>query len=76
MTLAALTYLVLDIDPARGGARFTLAVRAAFLVRQALADSGLAGAVKTSGSKGVHVPRADRASAVGSGGTWLRSPAR
>jgi bifunctional non-homologous end joining protein LigD len=48
------TYLVLDIDPPEGGA-FTLAVRAAELVRQALADSGLAGAVKTSGSKGVHV---------------------
>jgi bifunctional non-homologous end joining protein LigD len=48
------TYLVLDIDPPSGGA-FTLAVRAAWLVRQALADAGLAGAVKTSGSKGVHV---------------------
>jgi DNA primase len=30
-------------------------VAAAFLVRQALADAGLGGAVKTSGSKGVHV---------------------
>ena len=30
-------------------------MRGAFLVRQALADAGLAGAVKTSGSKGVHV---------------------
>jgi bifunctional non-homologous end joining protein LigD len=48
------TCLVLDIDPPEGGA-FTLAVRAAGLARQALADSGLAGAVKTSGSKGVHV---------------------
>ncbi len=48
------TYLVLDIDPPEGGA-FALAVRAAWLVRQALADTGLAGAVKTSGSKGVHV---------------------
>jgi bifunctional non-homologous end joining protein LigD len=48
------TCLVLDIDPPEGGA-FTLAVRAAMLVRQALADAGLAGAVKTSGSKGVHV---------------------
>jgi bifunctional non-homologous end joining protein LigD len=48
------TCLVLDIDPPEGGA-FTLAVRAAALVRQALADAGLAGAVKTSGSKGVHV---------------------
>jgi bifunctional non-homologous end joining protein LigD len=48
------TCLVLDIDPPEGGA-FTLAVRAAMLARQALADEGLAGAVKTSGSKGVHV---------------------
>jgi DNA ligase D-like protein (predicted polymerase) len=48
------TYLVLDIDPPSGDA-FPLAVRAAWLVRQALADSGLAGAVKTSGAKGVHV---------------------
>jgi bifunctional non-homologous end joining protein LigD len=48
------TCLVLDIDPPEGGA-FTLAVRAAGLARQALADAGLAGAVKTSGSKGVHV---------------------
>ncbi len=48
------TYLVLDIDPPEEGA-FALAVRAAWLVRQVLADTGLAGAVKTSGSKGVHV---------------------
>jgi bifunctional non-homologous end joining protein LigD len=48
------TCLVLDIDPPEGGA-FILAVRAAELVRQALADAGLTGAVKTSGSKGVHV---------------------
>src|SRR2546422_3880244 len=32
-----------------------MAVRAAQLVRQALADVGLEGAVKTSGAKGVHV---------------------
>ena len=49
------SYLVLDIDPPEGNAAFGLAVRAALLVRQALADLGLAGAVKTSGSKGVHV---------------------
>ena len=48
------TYLVLDIDPPPGGP-FGQAVAAAQLVRQALADLGLAGAVKTSGSKGVHV---------------------
>jgi bifunctional non-homologous end joining protein LigD len=48
------TYLVLDIDPPSGG-EFRQAVAAARLVRQALADVGLAGAVKTSGAKGVHV---------------------
>lgn len=48
------THLVLDIDPPEAGA-FPLAVRAAHLVRQALADLGLAGAVKTSGAKGLHV---------------------
>ena len=48
------THLVLDIDPPAGDT-FGLAVRAAHLVRQALADVGLAGAVKTSGAKGVHV---------------------
>jgi bifunctional non-homologous end joining protein LigD len=48
------TYLVLDIDPPEGDA-FGLAVRAAWLVREALAGLGLAGAVKTSGAKGVHV---------------------
>ncbi len=44
----------MDIDPPPGGP-FGHAVAAARLVRQALADAGLAGAVKTSGSKGVHV---------------------
>jgi bifunctional non-homologous end joining protein LigD len=48
------THLVLDLDPPIGDA-FRLAVLAAQLVRQALADAGLAGAVKTSGAKGVHV---------------------
>ncbi|MDQ1734375.1 MAG: bifunctional non-ous end joining protein LigD [Pseudonocardiales bacterium] len=48
------THLVLDIDPPEGAA-FRLAVQAAQLVHQALADAGLAGAVKTSGAKGVHV---------------------
>jgi bifunctional non-homologous end joining protein LigD len=47
------SYLILDIDPPEGA--FDLAVRAAGLVRQALAGAGLAGAVKTSGAKGVHV---------------------
>ena len=37
------------------GDSFSMAVRAARLVRQALAEVGLQGAVKTSGAKGVHV---------------------
>src|SRR5260370_3864930 len=47
------TYLVLDIDPPSVGA-FRAAVGAAKLVRQALAEAGLAGAVKTSGAKRLH----------------------
>jgi len=46
--------LVIDLDPPAGDA-FGHVVAAAALVRQALADSGLAGAVKTSGAKGVHI---------------------
>ena len=58
------THLVLDIDPPSdappsgdlpSAGEFGLAVRAAHLVRHALAEAGLAGAVKTSGAKGVHV---------------------
>ncbi len=54
------THLVLDLDPPEG-AGFDVVVQAAFLVRQALADTELEAAVKTSGSKGVHilVPLAD-----------------
>jgi bifunctional non-homologous end joining protein LigD len=48
------SYLVLDIDPPEGGP-FAQAVAAARLVREALAGLGLIGAVKTSGSKGLHV---------------------
>jgi len=48
------SYLILDLDPPEGDS-FRQAVGAAFLVRQALADAGLVGAVKTSGAKGVHV---------------------
>jgi bifunctional non-homologous end joining protein LigD len=48
------THLVVDIDPPTPDA-FSLAVGAARLVHQALDDAGLAGAVKTSGAKGVHV---------------------
>jgi bifunctional non-homologous end joining protein LigD len=52
--LDRVTHLVLDLDPPSAGA-FDMAVRAARLVRQVLADAGLSGAVKTSGAKGVHV---------------------
>jgi bifunctional non-homologous end joining protein LigD len=48
------THLILDIDPPPGDT-FSAAVKAALLVRQALSETGLAGAVKTSGAKGVHV---------------------
>jgi bifunctional non-homologous end joining protein LigD len=48
------THLVLDIDPPDADA-FRLAVAAARLTQQALAEAGLAGAVKTSGAKGLHV---------------------
>jgi len=49
------THLVLDLDPPVGAGGFTLAVQAAHAVRRVLTDSGLEGAVKTSGAKGVHV---------------------
>lgn len=49
------TYLVLDLDPPEDSDSFRHAVEAAKLVRQALADLGLSGALKTSGAKGVHV---------------------
>jgi DNA ligase D len=49
-----ITHLVLDLDPPDADA-FSMAGRAAHLVRQALADVGLEGAVKTSGAKGLHV---------------------
>ena len=48
------TGLVLDLDPPED-AGFPAVVAAAQLVRRALDDAGLGGAVKTSGSKGVHV---------------------
>ena len=54
------THLVLDLDPPEGDG-FAMAVRVAHLVRATLDDAGLAGAVKLSGAKGVHiyVPLAD-----------------
>ena len=48
------SHLVLDLDPPSTDT-FPQAVRAAHLVRQVLRDAGLDGAVKTSGSKGLHV---------------------
>ncbi|MDZ4269970.1 MAG: ATP-dependent DNA ligase [Mycobacterium sp.] len=47
------THLVLDLDPPDDD--FAKVVAVARLVRQALADNGLSGAVKTSGAKGIHV---------------------
>lgn len=48
------THLVLDLDPPADDA-FPAVVAVAHVVRRALADCGLAGAVKTSGAKGIHV---------------------
>ncbi|PZF82398.1 DNA polymerase domain-containing protein [Jiangella anatolica] len=48
------THLIMDIDPPEGET-FAAAAAAAQLVRRALAADGLDGAVKTSGSKGVHI---------------------
>jgi bifunctional non-homologous end joining protein LigD len=46
--------MVMDLDPPEG-AGFEVVTAAAHLVRRALDDAGMAGAVKTSGSKGLHV---------------------
>ncbi len=48
------THLILDLDPPTPD-DFAAVVRAADLVRAALSEVGLTGAVKTSGSKGVHI---------------------
>ena len=48
-------FMVIDIDPPEGKDSFRLAVRAAHLVREVLDKAELTGAVKTSGSKGVHI---------------------
>lgn len=58
------TYLILDLDPPVG-AEFEAVVATARLVERALAGAGLSGAVKTSGSKGLHifVPLVDGADA-------------
>ena len=57
------TGLVLDLDPPED-ADFDTVIRVAGLVRQALDEAGLAGAVKTSGSKGLHVVVPVRGAAV------------
>jgi bifunctional non-homologous end joining protein LigD len=62
------TELILDLDPPPepdADGAFGRAVAAAGLVRQALTDAGLAGAVKTSGAKGLHVVVPLRAPASG-----------
>jgi bifunctional non-homologous end joining protein LigD len=46
-------FVVFDLDPPGGG--FTLAVRVAHLVREALEDLELRSYVKTSGANGIHV---------------------
>jgi DNA ligase D len=48
------THLVLDLDPPEGEG-VAAAARVAHLVRATLDDAGLAGAVKLSGAKGVHI---------------------
>lgn len=54
------SWVVLDLDPPESDGlerwgRDGTVVRTARLVQQALADAGLTGAVKTSGSKGLHI---------------------
>jgi len=49
-----MTHLVLDLDPPEGSG-FGHVVEVAHLVHRALDELGLAGGVKTSGAKGVHV---------------------
>jgi bifunctional non-homologous end joining protein LigD len=46
-------FVVFDLDPPEGG--FTLAVRVAHLVREALEELGLRSYAKTSGADGIHV---------------------
>lgn len=48
------THLVLDLDPPEGS-DFSVVVAVAHVVRAALESVGLAGAVKTSGAKGIHI---------------------
>ena len=46
---------MLDLDPPEGAAFDVVVADGAAWCRQALTDAGLAGAVKTSGAKGVHI---------------------
>jgi DNA ligase D len=48
------THLVIDLDPPSSDA-FEMAVAVAHLVHRALDELGLAGALKTSGAKGLHI---------------------
>lgn len=48
------THLILDLDPP-DDAPFSAVVAVAHLVRRALTASGLSGAIKTSGSRGLHI---------------------
>lgn len=48
------SHLIMDLDPPEGG-DFALVAGAAALIRRVLDDIGMGGAVKTSGSKGVHI---------------------
>jgi bifunctional non-homologous end joining protein LigD len=68
-----MTHLVVDLDPPAGAA-FDAVVAVAHLVRQVLADAGLAGVPKTSGAKGVHifVPIDDQVS-IDDAGSALRA---
>jgi bifunctional non-homologous end joining protein LigD len=47
-------YLVLDLDPPEGKP-FSVVIQAAHLIHQVLTEAGMAGGVKTSGAKGLHV---------------------
>ena len=49
------TSLIVDVDPPAGSDAFAQAVHGALLVRRTMDELGLAGLVKTSGAKGVHV---------------------
>ncbi len=58
------THLIVDLDPPTA-ADFGAVVAVAHLVRRALDEAGLAGAVKTSGSRGLHIfVPLDRSAAV------------